>query len=575
MLKKVLFYLFPLFTIAQNQSLFENGDYFLSKSQNDSAVFYYNKAFNNCINCEVVFLANYYLKFGEANRLMGNNSIALSNFLKAEKSFIYLNNYDGIVKSKIYLSDFYRSIHQVDKSFALIEAAANMIKKKNIKKEILAYYYNRRAAIIAQKFDDKEQVIKLSKKAIEIAEKLKLYKILIYAYNELAYAYQGLNKKTKALSYYKKAFEIGKSFHLDIETCDVLYNMVRLECELITEKFGFLNEKNFNLFSSILSYNKEGLKIASRNNYLLKQKAFSKELFMFHKDIGKYEEAMKYNELYFNYKSELLKKNKTKEILEIEEKFLSEKKDNQIRMKEAQIKNQYLALASIGVLAFVFLAFFLKSKKNQSNIKAQKEKIEEILHQKTTLLKEIHHRVKNNLQLTSGLLYLQANKHNDPKISEMVENSQKHINSIALVHEMLYQDNAISLIEMHKYLKELGNRLLLFSANKKISYHLEASEISLPIDYATTLGLILNELITNSLKHAFMEVEGTISVELSEINMNLFRFIYKDNGKGLQKKSPEKTLGLKLINMFAEEIDADLEVKSENGLSYTFTFTCQ
>lgn len=220
--------------------------------------------------------------------------------------------------------------------------------------------------------------------------------------------------------------------------------------------------------------------------------------------------------------------------------------------------------------------FFLnKSSRDKKNINKQKKKIEEILGQKTILLKEIHHRVKNNLQLTSSVLYLQSNKHNSKEVTEMVAESQKHINSIALVHEMLYQDDALSLIDIGKYLTELGKRLLQFSSNKNIAYKTYLDKIDLPIDYATTLGLILNELITNSVKHAFKGDEGIISVYFKKLDSETYSFKYSDNGVGLKDKQAKNTknaLGTKLIKMFAEEIDANLQVENKNGLSYTFTF---
>ena len=208
-------------------------------------------------------------------------------------------------------------------------------------------------------------------------------------------------------------------------------------------------------------------------------------------------------------------------------------------------------------------------------IKNQKVVAEKSLKQKEVLLKEIHHRVKNNLQLISGLLYLQSVKHKNSNVTAMINESQKHINSIALVHEMLYKDDALSLVSMEKYLKELGISLLQVSSQENIKYNFNVINVDLPINYATTLGLIINELITNSLKYAFTTKDGIVSVSLKEINPNEYIFSYSDNGKGYEvdnKNNTNKTLGQKLIKMLAEEIEADLTIKNENGLSYIFNF---
>jgi two-component sensor histidine kinase len=238
-----------------------------------------------------------------------------------------------------------------------------------------------------------------------------------------------------------------------------------------------------------------------------------------------------------------------------------------------------LIVTSAIILLFIFLiaiiVFIVKSRNDRIQIEEKKVKIEEMLVQKTVLLKEIHHRVKNNLQLTSNLLYLQGSKYNDPKTTAMVNESQKQINSIALVHEMLYQHDTLSLICIEKYLKELGNRLLQLSFDNNITYNLQVKNISLPIDYTTTLGLILNELFTNSLKYAFKKQEGIIMVRLAKNKHNQYLFTYSDNGEGLQKEqkvAQPKTLGTNLIKMFAEEIDAKLEIVNKDGLSYHFIF---
>ncbi|MFN0728812.1 sensor histidine kinase [Polaribacter gochangensis] len=233
--------------------------------------------------------------------------------------------------------------------------------------------------------------------------------------------------------------------------------------------------------------------------------------------------------------------------------------------------------AIIFLLIFIIsiIIFILKSRKDRVNIQNQKKEIEEIVIQKTVLLKEIHHRVKNNLQLISSLLYLQSVKHKNVEITTMVNESLKHINSIALVHEMLYQDETLSLVAMRKYLQELGVRLLQVSSKKNINYNISVKDISLTLDYATTLGLIFNELITNSLKYAFdKNKNGVITVSLVEIQVNEYRFTYSDNGCGLDVKASnkDKTMGQKLIKMFAEEIEADLEIINDNGLTYIFNF---
>lgn len=233
------------------------------------------------------------------------------------------------------------------------------------------------------------------------------------------------------------------------------------------------------------------------------------------------------------------------------------------------------AVVFLLIILIAIVVFIVKSRSARIKVEEKKRETETIAAQKTTLLKEIHHRVKNNLQLISGLLYLQSVKYKTTEVSAMVDESQKHINSIALVHEMLYQDDTLSLVSMNKYLKELGSELLQVAAEKEVEYKLNIVNVSLPVDYATTIGLIFNELVTNTLKHAFTAQGGIVSVSLEEVSINEYLFTYSDNGKGYDLNSHgsiNKTLGQKLIKMLAEEIEADLTIKNENGLTYAFSF---
>ena len=237
----------------------------------------------------------------------------------------------------------------------------------------------------------------------------------------------------------------------------------------------------------------------------------------------------------------------------------------------------YQKTGLILLILFLIVSYFGHKKSSEKSriIQQQKNIVDKSLKEKEVLLKEIHHRVKNNLQLISSLLNLQSSKHNHKGFKEMVYESQKHINAIALIHEMLYQDSNLEFIYMQKYVEELTNSLSQVSYFKNIKYTIKTNAIKLPINYATTLGLIINELFVNSMKYAFQSDKGTITILLDTNDTNQYEFTYKDNGVGMDKNRIEKqpeTLGIKLINMFAEEIDATLVTENIQGLSYTFIF---
>jgi two-component sensor histidine kinase len=285
-------------------------------------------------------------------------------------------------------------------------------------------------------------------------------------------------------------------------------------------------------------------------------------------------------ERYFKDSVELAKVNKKYLLTAI--KLNTEDKLNQLIKSKAELSEKrqtnFYQKLSIGFLILLIAALFLISKRNRKKskiISAQKQIVTKSLNEKEVLLREVHHRVKNNLQLISGLLHLQSNKYKNEVVNTVVNESQKHINSIALIHEMLYQDDDVAFINMQNYVDELTDRLSQVSHLDNIKFHIDTNKVSLPLNYATTIGLMLNELITNSFKYAFKNNEGIITVLMLKTDTEELEFVYKDNGVGMvsiSKQEQSKTLGLRLIKMLAEEIDAQLKTETNDGLIYTFKF---
>ncbi len=219
---------------------------------------------------------------------------------------------------------------------------------------------------------------------------------------------------------------------------------------------------------------------------------------------------------------------------------------------------------------------------NKHKLLLQKEKIETSLIEKELLLGEIHHRVRNNLQIVISLLKMQAERTNNKKIINILEGSQNRIKSMALVHEKLYQNENYADINISEYLKTLTNRLILTYVTKpdKISLELEISDISCTIDTAIPCGLIINELVSNSLKYAFpQEKDGQIKIAVHSINENLFGLEVSDNGIGIPKDIDfrnAKTMGLYLVKMLTEyQLDGEIELNRTNGTKFQIRFKKQ
>jgi two-component sensor histidine kinase/ABC-type uncharacterized transport system substrate-binding protein len=210
-------------------------------------------------------------------------------------------------------------------------------------------------------------------------------------------------------------------------------------------------------------------------------------------------------------------------------------------------------------------------------IKESEKQLKASLGEKEVLLKEIHHRVKNNMAIVSSLLHLQSEYVKDKKLNRILSESRNRIASMALVHEKLYQTQDFITINFKGYIEEL-TRYLLHTYGKKesdINLALSIDDAYLNIDTMIPLGLVINELVTNSLKHAFEGVERPeISISFNVYNDH-FAMVYSDNGRGLPEHidfSNSRTLGLQIVNMLILQLKGTVELDKEKRNKFTLKF---
>jgi PAS domain S-box-containing protein len=204
--------------------------------------------------------------------------------------------------------------------------------------------------------------------------------------------------------------------------------------------------------------------------------------------------------------------------------------------------------------------------------------LKESLHEKDTLLKEIHHRVKNNLQLISSLLQLQSSFIKDPQAVKAFRECQTRMRSMSLIHEKLYQATSLARIDFAEYVRGLANMLTrTYRTSTQVQVDLRLQPVSLNLETAIPLGLILNELVSNSLKHAFpSQPTGAIQISLEQASDGLLSLTVRDDGVGLPPDfnwDAHASLGLRLIRILVEQIHGDVEIlRSQNqGLGHTVT----
>jgi len=214
-----------------------------------------------------------------------------------------------------------------------------------------------------------------------------------------------------------------------------------------------------------------------------------------------------------------------------------------------------------------------------SDRKLTSARIQAALHEKEVLLKEIHHRVKNNMQVVSSLLQLQAQYIEDERTLALFEESQTRIHSMALIHEQLYHSENLDRIDLPPYVENLVANLYqsFGGGNNSIQFNVNVDPISLNIETAIPCGLIINELVSNSLKYAFTEsLAGEIKINFyHDTTSQQFHLSIQDNGRGFPpgfNVENTETLGLRLVRMLTNQLDGTLVIDSECGTCYDISF---
>jgi two-component sensor histidine kinase len=207
------------------------------------------------------------------------------------------------------------------------------------------------------------------------------------------------------------------------------------------------------------------------------------------------------------------------------------------------------------------------------------ERIKASLEEKEVLLKEIHHRVKNNLQVISSLLYLQSRNIEDKQTLQMFRDSQNRVRSMALVHERLYQSEDLARIDFVEYVRNLANYLIRsYGADANlVKLRVSVDDVLLDVDAALRCGLIINELVSNSLKHAFPDSrQGEILIEFHSDDDRQFMLVVSDNGVGLAQDFDFRdagSLGLQLVQNLVDQLGGTVELDSKGGVTYSITFS--
>ena len=385
-----------------------------------------------------------------------------------------------------------------------------------------------------------------------------------YSHSKLARVYAEQKRYSLAEAHIDDALEITREIGTPYELSGALLRSAQLN-------------------SSIEKYEKarqdihESMALSKKFEQLNSYAEGLQELVSIHKKQNLVDSALIYTELLMNVKDSVLNKTIGKQLSELEVEFETQKKDKEILelkyeddLNEARITQQRIVIGSsllgLGLLGFLF--FRVRSKNHK--IEEQNNIISIALREKDMLLREVHHRVKNNLQVISSLLGIQSRSIKDEKAKEAIRDGRSRVHSMSLIHQNLYQKDNLSGIEMSDYLPKLCKSLFdtynIIGDQIKLKTNIKA--MKLDVETVIPIGLIVNELITNSLKYAFPgDRVGEITIELSEGN-GVLNLVVADNGVGIpneQLENKQGGFGHKLIKAFRNKLDAEIIVENQGG----------
>ncbi|MGB0523331.1 MAG: tetratricopeptide repeat-containing sensor histidine kinase [Flammeovirgaceae bacterium] len=313
---------------------------------------------------------------------------------------------------------------------------------------------------------------------------------------------------------------------------------------------------------------------------------------------GKFQQALTYHQKYAVLKDSIFNEKQTQRVADLEAKFKYQKeavKDSirnaekeKVLMAELQTaqainqqKQQALYFTLGGVVLLLGIAGYIYNRYRLINqqkaiIEEQKQQVDHKNQENELLLKEIHHRVKNNLQIISSLLNLQTKSTEDEAALAAMTDGQNRVKAMALIHQGLYQNEDMATIKFREYAEQLFHQLSSIYANgNDVSCQVDAPDIELDIDTAVPLGLILNELVTNAFKYAFTDIEqGKIELALAQDDHS-FELTVRDNGKGLPENfnwKKSKSIGLRLVRRLSKQLYGSFSYEFQDGAYFSIKF---
>lgn len=521
--------------------------------------------------------ANVLLEKGRIENYYGAYKSSLEYALRARKLFHNHNHTKGLAASFLLMGHDYSAIGNFEKSEVDYMQALHLAKKINAKKTI-AEAYN---GLGNDAFDngDLDGALGYYNQSKAYYTQLKSYLNVADIDNNIANIYSEEKMFEKAKKAYREAL---KTYIAQNNETSELYIYCNLASVLCQEE----------LFDSSLYYLDLSLKLSLKTGSFSNIQITYSGLKETYQKMGNYKEALHFSELSHAYEDSIISDENDRYITQLEIEY-QKKIDqrtiaNQSRKLDSQTRQTYAAFIGMGVLIVLLILFFFYNRRvrilnrrlalSNHKISLKNSQIDKALHEREVLLKEVHHRVKNSLQIISSLLNLQELQLTDPNAIKALQESKARIQSIALMHQNLYQQDAdLGKVNIQSYLRDILElqQKAFGSPEKTVNCIFEVMPSELDIDRSVPLGLIASEVINNAFKHAFESIEQPQLIVRAVIQVERFILSVIDNGLGLQSTSSVKgnSLGLEIVEALTQQLEGNFVLESrEEGTHFRLEF---
>jgi two-component system, sensor histidine kinase PdtaS len=560
---------------------------------------------------------NDFLKLADGYRMKGLQQVVSEKYIQGEASYDSCIKYADMAKSDYYKAScyslwagLYGDHSDFDKAISFYEKGMGFAKKSKDATIIatlsnnLAELYKKAGrksteveAMFTQSlssFIEAEQWITAAVVSANLAQEYADKQNIAKAKSEIQHSLSLLQKDTTDRFFAAQAYNsyatiylqlgeisLGKKYALTskaiLEQLKVPDNLL-LTIEILTKIF--LAEKNYVVAEK---YALQQLQLANQQQSKINKSNAYKALAEVAENKNDYKQSLTYFQLYKSWSDSVCNEKKQQSIADVEIKSLIAQKEFEAKFETAQkdkenksltTKNNSLqvqkwlaVLACVVLLGLGFLLFKANKKKQKINTQLSSEKkiVEQQANEKLVLINEIHHRVKNNLTMLRSLLFLQARASKEPETKKVLTEAQARIQSMALVHQNLYDGKNAAQLNLPHFIQELFSELSLsyFDKSKGIAIEVDGKCEDVDIEMAIPLALIMNELATNSFKYAFSNKEdGCIKAHITQEEKNL-TILYSDNGIGLQHEFDlsKGGFGFKVLNILSQQLSATISYK--------------